>query len=160
VSLRGLSAALIIVSVLLAVLVLVGCGGEEQSGSGSRDGKASDAKGEQQGAGAANQGRPRAKIALGSIVTVDPESKPHGKLVLRPTAEAQGGERMIFNLRKNTEITLDDKEAELADIKKGQQAQITYFTVRFVVKDTDKTYKMNRAREVSVFGGEKGNEGG
>jgi hypothetical protein len=39
---------------------------------------------------------------------------------------------------------LDDKEAELADIKKGQHAQVSY-----VVRNE----KRNIAREVQVFGG-------
>lgn len=150
---RGLSAALFIVSVLLAMLVLAGCGGGEQSGSGSQDGGGSDAKREQQGAGAANQGGPQLKIAVGTIVATDPERKPSGKIVLRPTAQVQGGERMIFKLAKNAEITLEDKEAELADIKKGQQAQIKYTVVKVAGKDADKTRTVNSAHEVSAFGG-------
>jgi hypothetical protein len=44
---------------------------------------------------------------------------------------------------EKAEIMLDDKEAELADIKKGQQAQVSY-----VVRNE----KRNMAREVQVFG--------
>jgi hypothetical protein len=157
---RGLSAALFIVSVLLAMLVLAGCGGGEQSGSGSQDGGGSDAKREQQGAGAANQGGPQLKIAVGTIVATDPESKPNGKIILRPTAQVQGGERMIFKVAKNAEITLEDKGAKLADLKKGQQAQIEYSVVKVVNKDTDKTRNVNRARAVRAFIEPEGNRGG
>jgi hypothetical protein len=150
---RRLSATLFIVCALLFVLVLAGCGGGRQSGDGSQDGGAPDAGQGEKGAGAANKGGPQLKIAVGTIVATDPERKPSGKIVLRPTAQVQGGERMIFKLAKNAEITLEDKEAELADIKKGQQAQIKYTVVKVAGKDADKTRTVNSAHEVSAFGG-------
>lgn len=157
---RGLSAALFIVPVLLAVLVLAGCGGGEQSGDGSQGGGAPGAKGAKQGAGAANKDRPEVKVALGTIVATDPGSKPHGKLVLRPTARVQGAEPLVFKLGKNAKITLDDKEVGLARIKKGQQAQINYSSVKVVNKDTDKTRRVNRALVVQVFSRGGQNAGG
>jgi hypothetical protein len=157
---RRLKATLFIVPALIFVLVLAGCGGGGQSGDGSQDGGAPGAKQGKKGAGVANQGGPQLKVAIGTIVATDPESKPNGKIILRPTRQVQGGELMIFKLAKNAEITLEDKKAELADIKKGQQAQIHYAAVKVAGKDTDKTRNVNRAREVSVFGGKKGNEGG
>ncbi len=46
-----------------------------------------------------------------------------------------------FKLTKQAKITLDSKPAELADVKEGQQAQITY-----VVKN------QNLARQVVLVG--------
>ncbi len=46
-----------------------------------------------------------------------------------------------FRVSKQAKVTLDDKPVELADIKEGQQAQITY-----VVKN------QNLAREVVLVG--------
>jgi hypothetical protein len=154
--LRGQSTILsALVFVLLAGL-LAGCGGGEQSGNGPQDGGGSGAKEEKGRAGAANKGGPEVKIALGRIAATDPERR---KIVLRPTAEVQGGEREIFIIAQNAEITLGDKEAELADIEKGQQAQISYTVAKVVNKDTNKSREVNRARDVSVFRGGEGNKG-
>lgn len=153
---RRSSTTLFLLAAILLSGLLVGCGGGEQSGNGARDGGASGAKEEKGRAGAANKGGPKGKIALGRIVATDPERR---KIVLRPTAEVQGGERLIFKIAQNAEITLDDKEAELADIEEGQQAQVSYSVVKVVNKDTNKSREVNRARVVSVFSRGEGNEG-
>jgi len=55
--------------------------------------------------------------------------------------DEQKKEPAPFKLSKQAKITLDDEPVELADIKEGQQAQITY-----VVKN------QNLAREVVLVG--------
>jgi hypothetical protein len=64
------------------------------------------------------------------------------KVVLKPSFEAQGGDQITFNVRKNAEIRVNDQEAELSDIKPGQQAQIEYVTKNDV----------NRAVSVEIVG--------
>ena len=134
------SAALLL---LAFILFLAGCGGGgDQSGNGgSQDGGgAPDGKEQQQGEAPQQDAAPARKIALGTVVSVKPDKR---KIDLRPTSEIQGGERMTFKVRKNAEITLDDKAAEMADVKEGQEAQIQY-----VVKN-----EVNRARSVALISG-------
>ena len=133
-------------SIVLVLLLgfLAGCGGN-QSGSGeSQDGQqgggdqAGGQRGEQ-GGEAADEGPSQAKIALGSIESVQPDKR---KVVLKPSFEAQGGDQITFNVRKNAEIRVNNQEAELSDIKSGQQAQIEYVTKNDV----------NRAVSVEIVG--------
>jgi hypothetical protein len=63
------------------------------------------------------------KIALGKVTSVDTEART---IRLRPSTEVQGEESLRFRVSENATITLDDQEAELADAKAGQDAQITY----------------------------------
>ena len=117
------------------VLLLAGCGGGgDQSGNGggeqqndeqAQNGEQAQKGGEEQGGEAADQGAPQLKIALGTIESVQPDSRT---VVLKPSTEIQGGEQMTFNVRKNAEISVNDQAAELADIEAGQQAQIQYIT--------------------------------
>ena len=149
---KRLSAALFIVPVFLAVLLLAGCGGGgNQSQNGGSQGGGGGPGGGKQGEAA------QAKTALGKIVVVDADK---GKIVLRPTAQAQGSKRMIFIVTKNAKITLDGKEAKLADIKTGLQAKVSYFVDKVVNKDTNKSREVNRARIVSAFSGGEGNKKG
>ena len=83
-------------------------------------------------------------MALGNIGSVKLDKN---WFVLRMTGE---DERMVFRLRENTRITLDGREAKPEDIKKGQQAQISY-----VVRN-----ERNLAREVTLFGSGGGGTGG
>ena len=80
------------------------------------------------------------KIALGTIESVQPENR---RVVLKPSTEIQGDEQMTFNVRKNAEIRVNGQEAEMADIKADQQAQIQYITKN----------ERNRARAVEIVGG-------
>jgi hypothetical protein len=63
---------------------------------------------------------------------------------------------MVLRTRKNTEITLDDKKADLEAVKKDQQVRIEYISKE----------KLDRAVSVSLFAVEQepeedgGNEGG
>jgi hypothetical protein len=130
-------------SIVLIFLLgfLAGCGGD-QSGSGESQGGDQQGGGEQgnkQGGGAADEGPSQAKVSLGTIESVEPDER---KLVLKPSFEAQGGDKITFNVRKNAEIQVKDQPAELSEIQSGQQAQVEYVTKNDV----------NRAVSVQVVG--------
>jgi hypothetical protein len=144
---RPSAALLLLVSALLAGL-LVGCGGGgDQSGSGGsqggneEQGGAAQGEGEQGGdgeqGGAAQGDPPEVKIALGRVIAVVPDRR---KIILRPSAEIQG-ERMIFKVRDDAEISLNDQPAEMNAVREGQQAQIEYIVVN----------EQNRARRVELI---------
>ena len=131
-------------SIVLILLLgfLAGCGGD-QSGSGESQGGGKQGGGEQgakKGGEAADEGPTQAKVALGTIESVQPEER---NLVLKPSFEAQGGDQITFNVRKNAEIQVKDQPAELSELQSGQQAQIEYVTKNDV----------NRAVSVQVVGG-------
>jgi hypothetical protein len=131
-------------SIVLVLLLgfLAGCGGD-QSGSGeSQDGgqQGGGEQGAKQGGEAADEGPTQAKVALGSIESVQPDKR---KLVLKPSFEAQGGDQITFKVRKNAEIQVKDQPAELSEVQSGQQAQIEYVTKN----------DLNRAVSVQVVGG-------
>ena len=142
--LRGQSAALLfIVSILLAAL-LAGCaGGGGQAGNGGAQG------GGEQGQAAQGEGTqanvPQPKIALGRVISVKPDRR---KIVLRPSTEQQGN-RLVFKVIDDAQISLDDQPAEMADVQEGQQAQIQYVTVN----------EQNRARVVALISSGEGTGG-
>jgi hypothetical protein len=133
---------------------LVACGGGEGSGDGgSQGGEQQQGQqggeqqeggqqqgGEQQTGQAGGGGGPQQKIALGTIESVDPEKR---EVVLKPGFEAQGGDQITFNVRKNAEVRVNDQEAELADVQSGQSAQVEYVTRN----------EVNRATAVEIVGG-------
>jgi hypothetical protein len=125
----------VVVLVVLAGL-LAGCGGGgDQSGNESQGGSEQQEK----KAGAAKKGAPEVKIAIGRVISVKPD---RSVIAVRTVQGEQGGERMIFKLRKkNSQVQLDGKKAELSAAKEGQQAQIEY-----VVRN-----ERNRARVVQLF---------
>ena len=136
------AATLFSIVLILLLGFLAGCGGD-QSGSGESQGGDQQGGGEQgtkQGGGAADEGPSQAKVALGSIESVRPDKR---KVVLKPSFEAQGGDQITFNVRKNAEIQVKDQPAELSELQSGQQAQIEYVTKNDV----------NRAVSVQVVGG-------
>jgi hypothetical protein len=132
----------IVLVLLLGFLAGCGGGGDQSGGSESQGGgqQGGEQGGGQQGGEAADEGPPQAKIALGSIESVQPEER---KLVLKPSFEAQGGDQVTFKVRKNAEIQVNDQEAELSDIQPGQQAQVEYVTKN----------EVNRALAVHIVGG-------
>jgi hypothetical protein len=136
---------------LILVLFLLGslaaCGGGGQSGDGGSQGGEQQGEqggdqqgGEQQAGQAGGGGRPQQKIALGTIESVDPESR---EVVLAPDFEAQGGDQITFKLRKNAVVRVNDQEAELSEVQQGQSAQVEYVT-----RDD-----VNRALAVEIVGG-------
>ena len=136
-------------SIVLVLLLgfLAGCGGD-QSGSGESQGgdqqggdqQGGGEQGTKQGGEAADKGPAHAKVSLGTIESVQPDER---KLVLKPSFEAQGGDQITFNVRKNAEIQVKDQPAELSELQSGQQAQVEYVTKNDV----------NRAVSVQVVGG-------
>lgn len=143
---RRPSTTLFLAGVILFAGLLVGCGGGGQSANGSQDGESGGTK--QQGGEAAKKednqavkkARPRARIALGTVRSVNPESR---ELTLEPSAPAQGKGPIPFKIAKNAMVTLDDKETELTQAGEGKQAQITY-----IVKN-----EVNVARQVALISG-------
>ena len=117
---------------LLAVL-LAGCGGGEQ-GAGSQDGGSQGGGQQQESEKAARE----TKIAIGDVVAVQPDRR---RMVVQPSQQAEGTERVAINVRKNAEITLDGEKAEMGDVAEGQQAQAEY-----LVKN-----EVNRAVSVELF---------
>ncbi len=148
---RQRSTVLSLAAFFLLAGLLAGCGGNGGTGSGSQNGGENggdgDAGGGAGGGGAGGDANnaTETKIALGRIVSVKPDN---GKIVLRKVgAGDQGGERMVFKVKKNAQITLDDKQVELADAKEGQQAQIGY-----VVSEE----QTNLAKTVELFASDGG----
>ena len=136
------AATLFSIVLILLLGFLAGCGGD-QSGSGESQGGDQQGGGEQgakKGGEAADEGPTQAKVALGTIESVQPDER---KLVLKPSFEAQGGDQITFNVRKNAEIQVKDQPAELSELQSGQQAQIEYVTKNDV----------HRAVSVQVVGG-------
>ena len=139
--LRGPSAALyfIVLSIVLAGL-LAGCaGGGDQAGNGG------SGSGEKQQGETTQANAPQLKIALGRIVSVKPDRR---KVIVRPSTEQQG-DRLVFKVVDDAQISLDDQKAEMADVKEGQQAKVEYVTVN------DK----KRARVVELISSGEGTSG-
>ena len=116
---------------LILTVLLVGCGGgSDQSGGGGQEKK-------QEGK-VTKKEQVQRKMAFGVVRAFKDDKR---RLSLRPAAAAQGKKPLGFKVRKNAEVALDGKKAELADVEEGQQAQVTY-----VVKNG-----VNRAIVVHLF---------
>jgi hypothetical protein len=119
---------------LLALLaaLLAGCGGEQSAGS--EDG----GQGQDQQQQESEKEAQETKIAVGNVVAVQPDRR---RMVVQPSQQAEGTEKVPINVRKTAEITLGGEKAEMGDIAEGQQAQ-----ARYVVKND-----VNRAVSVQLF---------
>ena len=62
------------------------------------------------------------------------------KVILRPSTEQQG-DRLVFKVVDDAQITLNDQQAEMADVQEGQQAQIEYIAIN----------EQNKARVVELI---------
>jgi hypothetical protein len=142
---RGPSTALFLVMIVLIAGLLTGCGGGDQSGSGgSQQGDGAKENGAKENRAKEKKGNaPEKKIVLGTVRFVNAETK---RFTVRPSTEQQGEKPIVFKLAKKATVTLDGKEVELGDMKKGQQAQVEY-----VVRNDH-----NRARSVKLFAGDQG----
>lgn len=141
------SKALPVVAMLLFVGLLAGCGGGgEQSGQGKQgDGGGGQKKAAKGGAG---KDAPETKIALGRVVSAKPDKRI---VAMRSHMEEQRGERMVFRIKKNAQITLDDEKADVEAIKDDQQIRVEYISKE----------KLDRALTVNLFAPEeKSDEGG
>jgi hypothetical protein len=126
------SRILLLVLCLLLVGLLAGCGGSKQSGGGQQEGDSG-------GKAATKKEKLSRKIAIGTVRAYKDDKR---RLSLRPASKAQGDKPIGFKVRKNAQVTLDGKQAELGDIEEGQQAQVRYVVVN----------KVNRAIIVQLFG--------
>jgi hypothetical protein len=135
--LRRPSAALFFIASILLAGLLAGCagGGDQANNGGTQGGEG------EQGQAAQGEGTQanalQFKIALGTIVSVKPDRR---KIVLRPSTEQQG-DRLVFKVVDDAQITLNDQPAEMADVKEGLQAQVEYITIN----------EQNRARAVELL---------
>jgi hypothetical protein len=129
---------------LLALLaaLLAGCGGGEQSGGSQEEGGGQGQDQQQESKKSAQETR----IAVGNVVAVQPDRR---RMVVQPSQQAEGAEKVPINVRKTAEITLSGEKAEMGDIAEGQQAQ-----ARYIVKND-----VNRAVSVQLFEAE-GSSGG
>ena len=131
------SAALFFIASILLAGLLAGCaGGGDQAGNGGAQGGEGEQGQAAQGEGT-QANAPQFKIALGTVVSVKPDRR---KIVLRPSTEQQG-DRLIFKVVDDAQITLNDQPAEMADVQDGQQAQIEYISIN----------EQNKARIVELI---------
>jgi hypothetical protein len=79
------------------------------------------------------------------VIAVQPDRR---RMVVQPSQQAEGTEKVALNVRKTAEITLGGEKAEMGDIAEGQQAQ-----ARYVVKND-----VNRAVSVQLFKAESSPE--
>jgi hypothetical protein len=145
------SVALLLACLFLTLGLTAGCGGADQSSenqNGNDNSGASQGQTDtpQQQAGETAQGAaggatdqaagsaPEIKIALGDILSVDAERR---RLVLKPVE----GERQVFRVAPNADVTLDDSPTDLSSLEQGQQAQLRY------IAKNDRF----RARSVNAF---------
>ncbi len=127
--------------VLLAALagLVAGCGGGEQPQSSQDGGQQQDQQQE------SKKEAQETKIAIGDVVAVQPDRR---RMVVQPSQQAEGTERIAINVRKTAEITLGGEEVEMGDVAEGQQAQAEY-----LVKN-----EVNRAVSVELFEAEESSE--
>lgn len=122
---------LVVLLITLLVVLPAGCGGTEQSGG-------SEGGGQQQDQQQSKKEAQETRIAVGNVVGVKPDRR---RMVVEPSQQAEGPEKISINVRKTAEITLGGQKAEMADVAEGQQAQAEY-----VVKND-----VNRAVSVQLF---------
>jgi hypothetical protein len=145
---RGLSTVLFLATIVL--ILITGCGGGDQSGSGSQQAGGSQAEQGENAPKKQGKNAPEKKVVFGTVTFVNPKTEGFS---VRPTLEEQGKKRVVFRLANESSITLEGKEAKLEDMKKGQQAQVEYV----------ERNERNRARSVKLFetgGGSQDDQGG
>jgi hypothetical protein len=145
---RGLSTVLFLATIVL--ILITGCGGGDQSGSGSQQAGGSQAEQGENAPVEQGENAPKKKVVFGTVTFVNPKTEGFS---VRPTLEEQGKKRVVFRLANESSITLEGKEAKLEDMKKGQQAQVEYV----------ERNERNRARSVKLFetgGGSQDDQGG
>ncbi len=123
---------------LLSAALLAGCGGGGQTEGSGDGGGGQDQQQQEQPKKEAQE----TKIAVGNVVAVQPDRR---RMVVQPSQQAEGPDKIPLNVRKTAEITLGDEKAEMGDIAEGQQAQAEY-----VVKND-----VNRAVSVQLFEAEE-----
>jgi hypothetical protein len=134
-----LAVPLLVLLVLLSAALLAGCGGGGQT-EGSGDGGGGQDQQQE-----SKKEAQETKIAVGNVIAVQPDRR---RMVVQPSQQAEGPDKVPLNVRKTAEITLGDQKAEIGDIVEGQQAQAEY-----VVKND-----VNRAVSVQLFEAESSPE--
>jgi hypothetical protein len=153
---RGITTVLFLATIVF--ILITGCGGGDQSGSGSQQDGGSQAeqgqnapkKQDENASKKQGENAPKKKVVFGTVTFVNPKTEGFS---VRPTIEEQGNKPVVFRLANETSITLDGNEAEMEDMKKGQQAQVEYV----------ERNERNRARSVRLFetsGGSQDDQGG
>jgi hypothetical protein len=117
---------------LLSAALLAGCGGGGQT-EGSGDGGGGQDQQQE-----SKKEAQETKIAVGNVIAVQPDRR---RMVVQPSQQAEGPDKVPLNVRKTAEIMLGDQKAEMGDIAEGQQAQAEY-----IVKND-----VNRAVSVQLF---------
>jgi hypothetical protein len=135
---RNPALSLLVPLVLCVLLVgsLAGCGGGSDQSGGGGQGKKQDGKVTKKEQ--VQKKQVQKKLAFGIVRAFKDDRR---RLSLRPTVNVQGKKPIGFKVRKNAQVTLGGKKADLGDIKADQQAQISY-----VVKN-----EVNRAVVVRLF---------
>jgi hypothetical protein len=123
---------------LLSAALLAGCGGGGQTEGSGDGGGGQDQQQQEQPKKEAQE----TKIAVGNVIAVQPDRR---RMVVQPSQQVEGPDKVPLNVRKTAEITLGDEKAEMGDIAEGQQAQAEY-----VVKND-----VNRAVSVQLFEAEE-----
>jgi hypothetical protein len=123
---------------LLCAALLAGCGGGGQTENSGDGGGGQEQQQQEQPEKEAQE----TKIAVGNVVAVQPDRR---RMVVQPSQQVEGAEKVPLNVRKTAEITLGGEKAEMGDIAEGQQAQAEY-----VVKND-----VNRAVSVQLFEAEE-----
>lgn len=123
----------------LLLAFLAGCGGGEQSGGSQDGGQQQDQQQE------SKKEAQETRIAVGNVVSVKPDKR---RMVVKPSQQAEGPDKIAINVRKTAEITLGGEKVEMGDVAEGQQAQAEY-----VVKND-----VNRAISVQLFEAEESPE--
>ena len=153
---RGITTVLFLVTIVF--ILIAGCGGGDQSGSGSQQDGGSQAeqgqntpkKQDENASKKQGENAPKKKVVFGTVTFVNPKTEGFS---VRPTIEEQGNKPVVFRLANESNITLDGNEAKMEDMKKGQQAQVEYVERK----------ERNRARSVRLFetsGGSQDEQGG
>src|SRR5688572_14406106 len=99
----------------MVLILITGCGGGDQSGSGSQQGGGSQAEQSENAPVKQGKNAPKKKIVFGTVTFVNPKTEGFS---VRPTIEEQGKKPVVFRLANETSITLDGNEAKLEDMKK------------------------------------------
>lgn len=116
--LRSNAAGSILGLLAASVLLVAGCGGEDQSGE-----QQGNQQGNQQGGQAGRAEPADSKIAIGTIRAVKVDKM---RISLNPTTQDGEAEPVPFKVNKRSEILLNGQEREIGDVQGGQQAQVEY----------------------------------
>lgn len=131
---------LVLFLLIVAGVFVAGCGGDPENQSGGQEDGGNTTGDSAGGSGDQGQKKPETKIALGSIRSVNTDTKGFS---VEPT---RGEEAMVFKLRPKARIILDGKEATFEDMEKGQQAQVRYISGE----------KIGQVRAVELFSEDSG----